>query len=435
VRNKKYPDNSQSFVGILTAASIFLLCTIQEKQTAERDMASTCRWLALFFGRGLGVFLKVVLAFSFVSVASRADTFNLIKTGPDVARELELIEYSVTLINEGASSAQNLNVLDVLPQEIEFVDGISEPVGSYDPASGIWSVPWIGNEEPESTVTLKISGLVRPIPLSSQEDFVTITNEAEITDPVIPDAVPVSHRTDIVCSTCIDWEIVSTELGMDHEVNASSDPAFEVRFFLRVLVANNGPVASDGALEVRSFDVWGGGLDGSFALSPASPVAISLGAGETEQFVFSTNWAEGPKEDYSVAWKVEVRDSVLFDPILPNSVSGSWKGKVEDSGGGGCFIATAAFGSPLDDRVVVLKRFRDEVLMTTRFGREIVATYYRFSPPIASTIGESHMLKTMVRLGLVPIVLFIEHFYLALWLSGSTILAAIACYRQSRLTR
>ena len=188
-------------------------------------------------------------------------------------------------------------------------------------------------------------------------------------------------------------------------------------------------------MEVSSFNVWGGGLDNSFELSPASPVAISLGAGETEQFVFSTNWAEGPNDDYSVAWSVEVRDSVLFDPILPNRVSGSWKGDVEEAGGGGCFIASAAYGSPLDDRVVVLRTFRDEILMKSSIGREFVAIYYRFSPPVARKIGESDTLKAIVRLGLYPAILFIEHFYLALWLWGSMILVSFTSMRRRRLSR
>ncbi len=70
-----------------------------------------------------------------------------------------------------------------------------------------------------------------------------------------------------------------------------------------------------------------------------------------------------------------------------------------------CFIATAAFGSALDDRVRILCKLRDEYLLSNTMGRSLVKSYYSVSPPIAERISSSEVQRTLVRFLLYPIVL------------------------------
>jgi len=75
-------------------------------------------------------------------------------------------------------------------------------------------------------------------------------------------------------------------------------------------------------------------------------------------------------------------------------------------GGGGCFIATAAFGSSLEPHVIMLKKFRDKYLMVSGWGRKLVEFYYKTSPSIADGIADNGPLKILVRMCLYPLVGF-----------------------------
>ena len=72
--------------------------------------------------------------------------------------------------------------------------------------------------------------------------------------------------------------------------------------------------------------------------------------------------------------------------------------------GGGCFVATAAFGSDMADDVVVLKKFRDNILLKNALGRSFVKFCYEISSPLADYIEGHESLKTAVRIGLMPLV-------------------------------
>ena len=74
--------------------------------------------------------------------------------------------------------------------------------------------------------------------------------------------------------------------------------------------------------------------------------------------------------------------------------------------GGGCLIATAAYGSEMSPQVQMLREIRDNQLMNTEAGSAFMSTfnnvYYSFSPVIADMERENPMFKEAVKLSLTP---------------------------------
>jgi hypothetical protein len=73
-----------------------------------------------------------------------------------------------------------------------------------------------------------------------------------------------------------------------------------------------------------------------------------------------------------------------------------------------CFIATAAYGTPMHRRIDELRWFRDTYLKTTRVGRAFVDTYYKFAPPLAEIVAKRPWLQSTVRWILDPLTSLIE---------------------------
>jgi len=63
----------------------------------------------------------------------------------------------------------------------------------------------------------------------------------------------------------------------------------------------------------------------------------------------------------------------------------------------GCFIATAVCDSEYSPEVLVLRSFRDEVLLHSKIGRKCINFYYDYSPAIADEIRSSSFLRIIIR--------------------------------------
>ena len=115
------------------------------------------------------------------------------------------------------------------------------------------------------------------------------------------------------------------------------------------------------------------------------------------------------------AYKMEIGvEGILFTPITPETVSfdivvgqaSAQPINPYEEEGGGCLIATAAYGSEMAPQVQLLREIRDNQLMNTEAGSAFMGTfndiYYSFSPTIADMERENPMFKEAVKLGLTP---------------------------------
>lgn len=89
-----------------------------------------------------------------------------------------------------------------------------------------------------------------------------------------------------------------------------------------------------------------------------------------------------------------------------DSLSAFFVGEETDGEEGGCFIATAAYGTSTAAEIDTLRAFRDDVLLQSTVGSQLVEWYYQTSPPVADFIAENSLLRTLVREVLVDPVAF-----------------------------
>ena len=108
-----------------------------------------------------------------------------------------------------------------------------------------------------------------------------------------------------------------------------------------------------------------------------------------------------PEEgEYALSVAVE---GILFNPIERESVSLSIPVARQ---GGGCLIATAAYGSEMAPQVQHLREIRDQKVLTTPAGRAFMEAfnqvYYAFSPTVADMERESPLFRGMIYIMIQP---------------------------------
>lgn len=114
---------------------------------------------------------------------------------------------------------------------------------------------------------------------------------------------------------------------------------------------------------------------------------------------FSHKFEESGNFDYFCTLHPWMQGTVVVPVILPDD---------EPKNGGGCLIATAAYGSEIEPQIQQLRELRDNKLLQTESGRAFIKSfndfYYSFSPTIADFERENPVFKETVKLAISPMI-------------------------------
>jgi len=107
----------------------------------------------------------------------------------------------------------------------------------------------------------------------------------------------------------------------------------------------------------------------------------------------------------SAANESALSDELSAEPIPTIDFWETYKAAGGTDPGGFCFIATAAYGSPMGPDLDALRAFRDQILWPTGLGRAFVRSYYSWGRAAARWIADRPAARAVVRVALAPVVL------------------------------
>ena len=135
-------------------------------------------------------------------------------------------------------------------------------------------------------------------------------------------------------------------------------------------------------------------------------VEITILQNENEQYW--SNTAYDPPEE--VEMKVEEKEKVVEEKEQAPSFGINQPTQTESETqeeGGGCLIATAAYGSEMAQQVQLLRELRDVKLLSTSSGTAFMSgfntLYYSFSPTIADIERENPIFREVVKITITPL--------------------------------
>lgn len=333
----------------------------------------------------------------------------------------EPVEFTIDVRNIGDEAAAGVVIVDLLPPGLSIPDGTAAftSVGDYDPDTGEWT---IGDLDARAAAVMTIPATVTSDTPPDCVVNAAISQFADGDADSNDEGRAAVHPTGV--ERCVDLDVTfGISVGDPGQLLPVCDSSG--RYHGDVSVTNHGPdAARDVRVRISQSPSVGPNLrfdDFDCDNAPGPECTINeIRAGQTVSIDVTSNLFQS-YQSYTQTLSVTASTRDVDYEATNNSPS------VEGVAGGfsqcidfgievpgivgvpACFIATAAYGSPMHAKLDTLRNFRDRYLLTNAPGREFVRLYYRYSPPIADFIAERGWLRAVVRGLLAPLVFAIEN--------------------------
>ena len=162
-----------------------------------------------------------------------------------VPKYLDMIEYTIVVVNNGPDKSFNVTVGDLLPDGVKFISSN----GQYNPVTGVW---FVGDLDANESVTLKI--VVQVIKVGNITNNVNVTGtghdtnltnnndsvSVSVPDCVILDISKVANSTVIVAGENVGYTVTVTNYGPSVATNVVLKDIFNSKELLNLQYSLNG---------------------------------------------------------------------------------------------------------------------------------------------------------------------------------------------------
>ena len=221
-----------------------------------------------------------------------------------------------------------------------------------------------------------------------------LIQEPEKTSPSIPDLVMVGPQTNgynPAISITVDPR---NGRSLDDKIIESNE------FIQDAIDSGQLEIVFESKTDINGIEAYQKDAKGTFALS-GNPTSI----------LFREVILAAPDNFYTLTYSNEennFNDNLgrYNEALYSFSITSENSNSNNDNNGGGCLIATAAYGSELAPQVQFLREVRDNTLLSTESGTSFMtgfnSLYYSFSPAVADLERESPMFREAVKLFITP---------------------------------
>lgn len=188
------------------------------------------------------------------------------------------------------------------------------------------------------------------------------------------------------------------------ETDLDNEKANERRRAIKIntltIVREQFPLLGGGTSVRYYLSIDGEKIDSRFFIAnmPAETytVNVTLGKHRLTMWEVGVNNCAVPKEILVYDYEITKKEQTVYLRYTKSArLHFTELAQEEGQKSGGCYVATAVYGSYDCPEVWTLRRFRDNTLAETWYGLAFICTYYAISPTLVKWFGETVWFKNM----------------------------------------